>query len=270
MQMVRASVALATVLFWTPIPLLAQQTVPRLADIKAAAESGDPQAQDKLGDAYLAHSDFENAVTWYRRSAPAGIANSQYQLAGLLLVWAGSFTVPAGTRAAHTDEALPWLLKAAAQRHLHAELDLAQLYQDGKYLKQDLPEAYKWYSLAMEGKLSDVFVATGTSSRDALILKMSQAQLAEGNRRVSEFLANPAQPTPAPEPSFVASLKLQGITGTPGHPLAIINGKTLAPNDSVTLKLENRSIPIRCLSITSHSAIISVDGLAAPKELILR
>jgi TPR repeat protein len=270
MQMVSPRVVLVAILLLAVLPTHAQQPNPPLADIKAAAEAGNAQAQDQLGDAYRTRGDFENAVTWYRRSAPQGILNSEYQLANLLLTWARSALVPKATSATHVDEAVPWLLKAASRGHARAQLELGQLFQEGTYVKKDFSEAYKWFCLAADVASTDALINPGRSYRDNLILKMSQPEIAEGNRRVAEFLANPDKPAPMPEPSFLQHLKLQGIAGTPGYPLAIINGKTLAPNDSVTLKVDSRSVTVRCLSIAPTSATIAVDGSPSPKQLFLR
>ena len=39
---------------------------PNLAEVKAAAEAGDAQAQDKLVEAYRRQHDHANKVYWYR------------------------------------------------------------------------------------------------------------------------------------------------------------------------------------------------------------
>jgi TPR repeat protein len=261
---------LPTALLLVTATLCAQQPNPPLAELKAAAEAGDAQAQDKLGDIYFKGGNFEDAVTWYRRAAPHSILNSQYQLAHILLMWASSPSVSKTTSAMHSDEALPWLLKAASRRHNRAQLELGQLYRDGRLLKTDLPEAYKWYCLAAEGSSTELFAPNlGISYRDGLILKMSQEQISEGDRRVAHFLAEPAKAAPMPEPSYFQQLKLQGITGTPGQQLAIINGKTLSANDTATFKIDGHSVTFRCLTIAPISAIIAIDGFLAPKELLL-
>lgn len=248
----------------------AQTPNPPLADVKAAAEAGDPQAQDKLADTFRLKGDFEDAVTWYRRSAPAGILNSQYQLAHTLLMWARSPSVPDATQTMHAAEAIPWLQKAASKSHTRARLDLGQLYLDGKFIKKDLPEAYKWFCLAADGSLLNFDATLAKSARDNLILRMTQDQIADGNQLIAAFRANPDQPTATPEPSYFQRLKLQGITATPGRPLAIINGRTLAPGDTTTVKLDGQPVTLRCLSISRTSATISIDGFSTPKELHLR
>lgn len=251
-------------------PLYAQQPNPPIASLKAAAEAGDAQSQDKLADIYRNQGELENAVTWYRRSAPQGILNSQYQLAHILIDWANSlrFSKPA-IGAMHSDEAIPWLLKAASQGHIRAQVELGRLFQEGTYVKKDWPEAYKWFCLATEAGSFDL-LADPKSCRDSLILKMSQQEIAEGNRRVEQFRAHPGLPVATPEPAYFQHLKLQGIAGTPGRPLAIINGRTLGPNESTTITVDAHSITLHCQAITATSATIFIEGFPTPKQLTLR
>jgi hypothetical protein len=49
----------------------------------------------------------------------------------------------------------------------------------------------------------------------------------------------------------------------------LINGKTLAAGESVTLKLDSRAITVHCLTISDNSATVAIDGLPAPRELRL-
>ena len=63
-------------------PLLyAQSSTPPLATLKAAAESGDAQAQSKLGDVYRGRLDSVSALGWYRKAAAQGVAHALH-LAG--------------------------------------------------------------------------------------------------------------------------------------------------------------------------------------------
>ncbi len=129
-----------------PAPLAApfQQPMQRsIEEIKAAAEHGEPEAEEKLGDLY--RSDPKKAVFWYRKAASQGLANSEYQLANLLLSPASSPAASNEARAVNTDEAIHWLIKAANQGFKLAQVDLASLYRDGQFLAKDLPEAYKWF-----------------------------------------------------------------------------------------------------------------------------
>jgi len=73
-----------------------------------------------------------------RHLAEAGDANAQW------MVGQGLLSPPDGDPAA----AFMWFLRAAEQGHPLAQRDLGLLYEAGWGVRQDLQEAYFWYSLA--------------------------------------------------------------------------------------------------------------------------
>ena len=64
---------------------ISQDGLPDLAQIKAAAEAGDAQAQDKLAGNYLSQANYSTAAKWYEKAAQQGVLNSQWQLGQILL-----------------------------------------------------------------------------------------------------------------------------------------------------------------------------------------
>lgn len=78
--------------------------------------------------------------------------------------------------------------------------------------------------------------------------------------------ANPAKLPPAPLPE---NLKLQGITGTPGRRLSIINGRTFAVMDLARMQLAKTNLLIRCLEIRTNSVVIQIEGTGRKQELFL-
>jgi TPR repeat protein len=73
-----------------------------------------------------------------RRLAEQGEANAQWLLGHILLT----------ESAPSTEEAMSWLRRAADRGHGLAQRDLGFLYEQGPGTRQDLEEAYFWYSLA--------------------------------------------------------------------------------------------------------------------------
>lgn len=68
-------------------------------------------------------------------------------------------------------------------------------------------------------------------------------------------------------PAWLNQIKLTGISGLPDHPLAAINGKTLAPGEECDLKLKNRTVHLQCLEIHEQSVSVQIQGLPVPCEL---
>ncbi len=246
----------------------AQSPPASLAQIKIAAEAGDPAAQDKLAERFILSADSTQAIIWYRKAAEQGFAHAQGRLGNLLLTRSRmSFSGTAAARAATSDEALRWIILAANQGDTRGQADFAAICLEGKLVKRDLVEAYKWGELASHGSMIDVATITGRGSRDAATLEMDANQIAEAQRRAAAFVPHQVKPSEMPEPSWVRQIKLNGISGTAEDRLAMINGKTLQKGDKAFLMLGEKAVTVHCIEIRRTSVVISIDGLDGTREL---
>ena len=238
--------------------------LPRLAEIKDAAEKGDARSQVKLGDAYASRFDYFTAARWYRLAAEKGAADAQWCLGTILL--GGKPTITKGGRSVpkDLDGAIKWIFKAAIQGHTRAQVDLGHCCSAGVGVRQDNVEAYKWYSLA--AKANDIW---GPVYRDPLILKLTADQIAEGQRRVADFLARAPDSQTAPEPASLGQLTLKGIMGPPGKRLAIITNRTFAAGEEAEIKVGGQSVRVRCLEIKEASVVVGVSGYSGSREIFL-
>jgi hypothetical protein len=236
-------------------------TIPNLAQIKARAEQGDPEAQDRLGDAYKSRADFLNATKWYRPAAEHGIAHSQWSLGMILL------TGKPGSKdravAADPDAGIRWLLRAANQGLERAQLDIGHCFRDGTAIKPDKVEAYKWYAVAARND-----TVWRAMFLDPLVLQMTSTQIAEAQRRAEAFQPTP-EGVPLPEPACFSQLVLKGITGPKSRRLALINKQTFLVGDEQDVKLDGKVYKVRCLEIRDRSVLVSVLGFDGQKELPL-
>lgn len=244
---------------------LSQSALPKIAEIKAAAESGDAQAQDKLAQSYLSSFNYSTAAQWFRKSAEQGIAHAQWQLGEILLTGKpkfaeGSIAVPKAS-----DEAIKWLLLAANQGLSEAQYDLGGCYENGQAVKQDYVEAYKWYKLAAQrgSIVPKVYL-------DRLILKMPREQIQEGEKRVGNFVPHQTRREELPEPQFVQDIVLKGISGPPNRRLAMINNQTIGPGEEAKVKVGQKTVTVKCLEIKGKSAVVLIEGISQPKEIHLR
>lgn len=246
----------------------AQPTAPALAQIKIAADAGDPVAQDKLAENYIMRMDSAQAEVWYRKATGQGYAHAQGRLGNMLLMRSRtSFGLKPDARAAIADEAVKWIILAANQGDKQGQANLADICLEGKLVKQDLVEAYKWGELSAEGSMIDVATISGRSTRDAAILKMNADQIAEARKRVAEFVPHQQQKSDLPEPVWVQKIKLVGISGTPDHRFAIINNRTFEKGDQTALKIGEKHVTVHCLEIRESSVVISIEGLDGTHEL---
>ena len=120
------------------------------------------------------------AAMWYRKAAEQGLTSAQFNLGKMYNDGQG---VPQDYR-----QAVAWFRKAAEQGEASAQFNLGMMYSAGNGVRKDDVEAHKWRSLAADG-------ATGENQkryaevRDSLAKGMTHAQLAEAQKRASEWVA---------------------------------------------------------------------------------
>lgn len=109
----------------------------------AAAQSGDAEAQYRLGEKYYCgqgvEEDFKLAVKWYRKAADQGNAEAQNELGEM---YRYGFGVEEDYK-----EAVKWFRKAAEQANRDAMLSLSIMYSNGWGVEKDPAESDKWYKL---------------------------------------------------------------------------------------------------------------------------
>ena len=241
-----------------------------LAEIKAAADAGDPAAEDKLAEQFFLRTDIKQAEFWYRKAAEQNYAHAQGKLGDMLLSRRRmTFNGTPAQREDLGDEAVKWVTLAANQGDKLGQADLAGIYLEGKLVKQDLIEAYKWGDLAAQGSLVDFAAIAGRSVRDSAILKMSADQIEEAKKRVADFKPHMPGKDELPEPSWVNRVKLSGLGGTADNRLAIISGTTFSEGETAAVKIADRSITVHCLEIRKQSVLVEIEGLDKPYELFL-
>ena len=246
----------------------AQSPSPSLAQTKVAAEAGDPASQDKLAEAFVMRADSERAEIWYRKAAEQGLAHAQGRLGNMLLMHSRvAVSRTPAARAAMGEEAVHWIILAANQGDKRGQADFADICLEGKLVKRDLIEAYKWGELASKGSMIDVATIAGRSCRDAATLEMAADHIAEAQKRAAVFVPHQLKASDLPEPSWVKQIKLNGISGTSERRLAIINGKTFQTGDHESLKLGEKTVTVRCIEIRQTSVVISIDGLDGTREV---
>ena len=137
-----------------------------LAELIAAADRGDPAAQNALGVKYALGEDGlprddTKAVEWYQKSARQGYAKAETNLGDMYYFGRGGLDKS-------YQEALSWYLKAAQQEFPDAQYRLGYMYEKGLGTDKDVPGAVKYYrSAANSGyaeaeNLLGILCATGT------------------------------------------------------------------------------------------------------------
>jgi hypothetical protein len=150
------------------------------------AEQGDPRAQTTLGLLYYRGSkdvprDEAEAAKWFRLAAEHGDATAQFNL-GVM------YSEGQGVPQDHA-KAAKFYRSAAEQGNPQAQYNLALWYAEGDGGAPDLVAAHMWFNLAAAR-----FPASDSrgrslaiSSRDAVVLQMTPAQIAEAQRLAREW-----------------------------------------------------------------------------------
>jgi hypothetical protein len=229
--------------------------LPELAQLKVDAENGNAEAQSRLADRYLSSFEFTNATKWYRLAAEKGNLNAQWNLGVILLKGKPAFPNRSAAVPREPEQGLAWLLKAGAQEHERAQIDLGHTYRDGTAGKQDLREAYKWYSLAARKTRT-----WKPMYLDPLILRMTTEQIAEGQKRVDAFIPGVETGERLARAEAVSGLVLKSRGRSKGQRLAIFNNFTFETGEEGEVRIGGRPVKVKCLAIGERSATFEVDG----------
>ena len=255
---------LIAILSLTAACAFAQSGEPELAKTKLAAEAGDPVAQYKFAHHFASRMDSAQVEIWCRKSAEQGYVPAQGWLGSLLLMRSRNSAAKSATRTTLEYESLKWVTLAAFQGDLGGQTLLADFCLDGKLVKQDFIEAYKWGDLA-----SKTLIDSGRTIRDNAILKMDAGQIAEARRRVAAFKPHVPEKSEWPEPAWVAQLKLNSITEAGKMHFAVIRNHSFEKGERATIKIDWQSVVLQCLEITTNTATISIEGIEGHRTLHL-
>jgi TPR repeat protein len=164
-------------------PLWADDQAASVNSLKKRAAQGDAEAQNDLGNLYLAGhgvpQDYAQAVQWYRRAAHQGLAAAQGNLGSLYGVGRG---VPQDYA-----QAVKWLRLAADHGDAGAQLALGFMYAAGHGVAPDYVQAYKWLSLAAAALTTNPDHDNAVQARDTLAARMAPAQIAEAQKLAREW-----------------------------------------------------------------------------------
>ena len=150
---------------------------------RKAADQGYASAQFNLGQRYYegqgVTQDYSQAASWYRKAADQGNAGAQYNLAVMY---------DNGTGVTQDyKQAMVLYRKAADQGLVRAQNNLGLLYLKGNGVTQDYVEAHKWLNIAAAYSTEKEVRDTATENRDLAAKSMTPAQIAEAQKRASEW-----------------------------------------------------------------------------------
>jgi hypothetical protein len=224
-----------------------------LLDLKKAAEAGDPKAQKQLAQRYEKALNYSEAELWFRKIAITGDPEV-LQALGRFYCDGKPKVLGAAPVPRNVTNGLALLTLSAVQGHKSSQRDLAYIYYKGNIVPRNRIRAYQLFRLS--GSPGDKYLI------DRLILEMPTAEVEQAEAEAKAF-----KPRPFRE-AFIdltrGTLQLQGIAGSKGKQLAIINGQSVEPGKTITIEVASIPVPIRCDTIEETSVVLSFLGVTAP------
>jgi hypothetical protein len=155
-----------------------------LAQVREQAESGDLEAQARLGVMYYwgegAPVDWDQAKIWLRKASERGHADAQAKLGAMFFLGQG------GPR--DLAESLKWFRAAAEQGEPYAEGCMGVMYAVGEGVPRDLLQAYVWLLQAQAGGDTDA-----AEPFQQVKSHLSEEQIRLGNSLAAEAMKNREQ-----------------------------------------------------------------------------
>jgi uncharacterized protein len=162
-----------------------------LADLRAKAEKGDAESQNKLGRTFFSgtlgvETNYAEAVQWFRKAAEQNYAPAQNLLG---VSYHKGFGV-----AKDEAKAAKWFRKAAEQNNAHAQCDLGVCYAHGQGVAKDYAEAATWFRKAAEQNFADAqnglgncyFNGKGVAKDNVEAYKWTLLAAAQGNEEAKK------------------------------------------------------------------------------------
>ena len=118
-----------------------------LSSPQKAAENGDAEAQNKLGNTYYDEKKYKEAAIWYRKSSEQGNSAAQNKLGYMYYLGYGV--------SQDYLQAVSWFRKSAEQGNADAQNNLGLMYEYGYGVQRNLAEAVAYYQKSAEQGNSD-------------------------------------------------------------------------------------------------------------------
>jgi Sel1 repeat len=157
-----------------------------LAEIKARADKGDPNAQLLVAEHYESgvgvERDYGEALKWARKAADQNDASGQHKVAESY----------AQGRGVEKDEAesLSWLLKAAHNGRIGDQIEVARRYYQGIGVKPNVVEAYAWLNVAAARPTKfEGLQRFAAKQRDGMEKQMTTTEVTAAQKRARELAA---------------------------------------------------------------------------------
>jgi hypothetical protein len=238
--------------------------LPRLAQLKIRAESGDRVAQYEYG------LELRNAerISWFEKSAKQGYAHAQDALAGH---YDSMLVTDQKKRAANHRIAARWASRAAYQGFAPAQMKLSTYYARGLGVPKNSAVAYAWAEIAVRTTSKPLGGIVYKSNRDRLILATSSDEIAEGTRMADQFTAGAwSGMNPVEADIIFGQLAVSAIYRMNGVEMPVVNGTRFSPGESKDVMIDGQPVRLKCHKASSKTVVLGIEGTRFEREIGLK
>jgi len=242
--------------------------LPDLAQLKLAAEAGDPVAQFNYGRR-IAAANYQEQFSWYMLSAQQGYAPGQNAVGEHI---AGQFPYDPKKKIVAERESLRWISRAAYQGFPAAQQHLAEFYAKGIGVPKDPISAYMWAQVVISNPNSSVLErAIAGYFRDGIIANTSSTNIQEAQRRAAAFsYPESNELNPVETELMFSQLKLGAIFHLNNRASATVNNVRFYSGDTKDVKVDEHLLRLTCTAIEGNYARFKIAGIASETTLFLK
>jgi TPR repeat protein len=177
---------------------------PALAQLQAAALSGNAAAQNDLGYYYYLENQYTNAFYWFQKAAVAGEPQAEGRLGDCFSY---------GQGVGQNDAAAAYCYRKAAQNgDVHGEYKLGQIYEQGRGVNQDYLQAASCYRKAADKGYPDAAAALSHLYANGLGVTADQQKAQYWANRAQQLQNGGLAPGSAMPEGTVAQINGQWIS----------------------------------------------------------
>jgi hypothetical protein len=232
---------------------------------KASQTSANTEELIALGRTCVQNLKPADALVWYRQAALAGSMEA-VQLVGELFLRGQISAKSEQSVPSNIPEGIRWTFWAATNMHPAACREMSRVYLEGVGVKTNLVYAYAWMRL-----FSDLDPEAGPSKLDSLVRYLEPEQIREAQELVGDFKKRRWPPSPCKKVvEGDPRLTLSGISLAGDKSLAVINRRSVAQGETVTIALSRGELALTCLEISAQSIVVEIAGENEARLLRMR
>lgn len=236
-----------------------QSSVPELARLKIAAESGDCVSEYAYGLRVVASNPAESLAMLTKSAdqeyGPAEDAVGAYYFQ--------RHTLDPKTYLAQRRKSVRWTSRAAFKEIPEAQARLSEFYEIGDVLPKNAVLTYGWLVVAIKTseRAQHTFAVGVYKNRlDRLVANTSSQVIAEGQKFADTFALQIAGMNPVEADLIIAQFKLTAVYGTGSNLRAVINHTPFKNGDTIEVPIDGESVHVSCLEIQPRSAQFQITG----------